>query len=244
MVLLLLLVGVFLGWLLTWIVFSDRQPDETPPRIAPHSPTCPLCDEYLRAGKGSRMMCRACGWRPTATVDQAQASALRALGMRAQRMMQQRLLSPQSHEYLTAALNEEISRLEQPVMPLAWQPPAAAAAVKFANVYPVAGQQQNTVAAAVDAPAAAAPELPPVEVVASQTVAMMEADAAPREAAQPSSTSQEPAPEVPTPPLHKLLLAFMEERNVRWGELVCGLPGSGCGCAASCTWAPRSWWFR
>lgn len=120
----LLLIGIILGSIITWAIARTRQSDEPPPPIEPGPGTCPLCDEYLSCGAaGSAIVCHACGWRPAASIDQARTSALRALSVRALRMLRQGLLTPESYEHVSTVLSKEEDRYAEPVLPFAWHPP-------------------------------------------------------------------------------------------------------------------------
>lgn len=124
-----LLIGIILGSIITWAIARTRQPNEAPPPIEPGPGTCPLCDEYLPGRAATTpMLCRTCGWRPAASIDQARTSALRALSVRALRMLQQGLLTPESYEHVSTVLSKEEDRYAEPVLPFAWHPPAAAVA--------------------------------------------------------------------------------------------------------------------
>ena len=183
---------------------------------------CPRCGEAWAVGSGVRR-CPACGW-PGPTPRHGRSQSQITIGLLLQRLQRYRragLLPDEVGDRVLRGLAEERDRL------LVWQ-------VDEAAMGPAA-------VAGPTAPAAAAPEEagpppvreepreypPPRPVVADR--ARVYRDAREAERLHPPA-AEEPEPRR-RPRLGGLLAAFMEERNIRWGELVGGLLIVGCSLA-------------
>lgn len=206
---------------------AGRNEPSPPGRLQSPTPSCPRCGKW-KPGP----LCPDCGW-PEAIAAGASARVLKSLQEQLNRLVQQNLLSDEVHQRLTASLTSERDRL---AIQAATQAIVAAKPAAPVTIAPTAADEAPILAMAVDEtslaaaqPAAAVDDYavaPPPDVVAraqhyaQQRAAALQALSAPTRPVQPPRES-----------LGNLLASFMEERNVRWGELVGGLLIVGCSIA-------------
>jgi len=210
-----------------WIVFASIVrvlfgPAEADKRTR----ACPRCGWRL---DNEARECLSCGWPappgPTATTF----AALAAAGRELDRLRDAQALDHGTHTRLYAAIETERQRLSsmpppvaQPGMIAAPEAPLMADVVSMPAPVPL-----PPVSAPLGEPAAAAPLLSAAEVTAA--AARRAQEYAQRQQQTPSEAPPTLAP--PRRPFNQLLVAFLEEKNIRWGELVGGLLIVGCSIA-------------
>ena len=250
-------VGVILGivtllghgiWVLLSAIFggkkSQRQTDASGAARTDEKRACPRCETLLSNWETS---CEVCGWPAKGARTSGQA-ALRTVRAHVERLAQQGLVDAGARDKILDAVVVEERRVA-----------AAEAAASMTAVQQHAPAAPAPAKAASAAPPTSPPieELPPIsdlspelieipltEIVAppkpipARTVPPAERArkyAASRQAAA-SEALAEPVAPAPVPPKRReatsrLLAAFMEEKNIRWGELVGGLLIIGCSIA-------------
>lgn len=197
-----------------WVVAARLFSSDTPaPQAAANAPkgaapaqVCPRCGQRLNGRR-----CDVCDWPREGTASRPQPlSALDAIAKQAATFDRLGLLDSQVHQNLSRLIDDERQRLTAP------------AAVPSAAEVPI--EAELVVAEAVDAPEAPlVPPLPPNEREFVSPVPVGER--ARQYEARQKTVAPEPVQE-PTQPQRAWtdwLAAFMEERNMRWGELVGGL---------------------
>jgi hypothetical protein len=163
---------------------------------------CPICTAEFPTPRAS---CEACGWpfRKPAEPDRRRL-ALEALARLAARFRRTGWLDPQSYELVDRALAESQSATE-PAQEAALAPETLLVAplpLETAPLEPRPLQAEPS-----------APEPPPAEFVAPLPLPSPVHEAMP-----------EPDRDVaPHRPFAKILASFLEEKNIRWGELIGGL---------------------
>lgn len=190
---------------------------------------CPSCGVELTSAT-----CTTCGWQP-APGSRTPTAALNSLRSHLTRLANEGVLPGEMHERLLAAVAAEEARLAATApKPTATSPfasssePAVAAEVNpdLAPVAPPAPPAKPPVAPQITPPPpvstpAAAPSEPAYVIVAEAI------DDAPTQQENSQRTAMTAVGEAEIPAqktgLGNLLSAFMEEKNVRWGELVGGL---------------------
>lgn len=198
------------------------------------SPTCPRCGKW-KPGP----LCSDCGW-PEMVAPGASQRVLKTLQEQLNRLAHNQLLPKAIHERITAAIRAERDQLAAQTAAVA-AATAGLAATPTATTSAVA-DEVPILALAVDQATDAA--LPPTARAATATTGggyavSPQPDAVARaqhyaEQRAAAVAAAQAAPVSPTPPrenLGNLLASFMEERNVRWGELVGGLLIVGCSIA-------------
>ncbi|MEX1223742.1 MAG: hypothetical protein WEA31_04260, partial [Pirellulales bacterium] len=234
LLLFLIVIGVFLGvvtlighgiWVaLAW--FFKQFKSNSRPASSQTLHACPRCWSALL---DERQYCRVCNW-PFATSSTPPRSALLA-HLRRQLARQEALGTIDSQTYceLTKSI-EAVLIVEEPSV-------ASAEAPRIDDLEEVEIVEAEMVSAAVSE---GTPEASAVEEVAEQASEEPSLDVgerARRYAAARQAEAEQPA-ELPQPaqPVHRealsrVMSAFMEEKNIRWGELVGGLLIVGCSIA-------------
>ena len=183
---------------------------------------CPQCKMPM---SWDARRCTACGWlrEPQGTAPLA---ALDTTAQQLEQLLHAGLLDAATHERVLAAIDAQRQRLAaaaatstKAVTPLASTvPPAHPASAAVVDVV-VAELIVEPAGALGQAVAASAPaDVDPSRRV-RETLARQHQEAAAR-AAKPREPK---APKPPRRPFSQLLAAFLEEKNIRWGELVGGL---------------------
>lgn len=185
-------------------------------------PSGQRCDDCGGALEANSSVCGACGKARKVTEDAA-LNDLDATERQLRRWQERGVLDELKSEWLTHIVAEERQRLTQ----------SAPAPAKPAQPEPIV------------VPSMPEPTRPPPgEAQAEAPLAMTTSEAAPTEPnvdespatpPQPAGATAVPAPrpQPPAPPksLAEMLAAFMEERNIRWGELLGGMLIIGCSLA-------------
>jgi hypothetical protein len=211
-------------WLgIAWFFREVLGWGEPRPSARPTYRACPSCGTAILPTDAS---CRSCGWpfpspqRAAAAAGNRSAAALDALAQQIARVRELGLIDAQTHERLTAAVRAERERAE---------------AIPFAEVVEAGGPQPappplppRPAPAPPLSPAPPSP-LEPVPAAAEPTAKPASpAERARAYAARQAERAVEPQPvaEPAKPrgrPWSEVFAAFMEERHLRWGELVGGL---------------------
>ncbi len=185
--------------------------------------TCPQC---LAAWPNTSWACPACGWPDEPARDAKLRRAINEFTRRIDWLKQQGEVDDALHARLLSVVEQERSHLATSTAPGHTRPVEVprppAVAPKSEEILP----PQHVVAAAAEPSAPAPPDSVPPPVTRHKAPAeRVEQYAARREAAAAAAAKTEPAAPAPSrkQPLAKLLSAFMEEKNIRWGELVGGL---------------------
>ena len=224
-------------WVMLAKVFGP--PASTPlPRRPTRGHGCPGCAELIPTGQ---LICTYCGWAPGVRPEQKALAALTDLRRTVEKLNQRSLLNDESYARLVATLNEECARYqpaastppvtahggrdivpEEPASTLDTAGHAAEWAIPVKAEIPDGAINSLSSTLAGSAPGASVEPLPtkasttslPAERVRrfvqrrEMPIAADSVAAAPRKAARPWS---------------EILVAFMEQRHIRWGELVGGL---------------------
>ncbi|WP_165227335.1 hypothetical protein [Aquisphaera insulae] len=184
---------------------------------------CPRCGEtVVRGPRGER--CILCdwskgGWPPSARPDVGR--VLDRLCLRVRRYQDAGLISVRLRDRLI-----ELIRAETPPQALAPSRPEVAE--------PKPGPEPAEIVFWEAAPEPARPSVESTSTVREGIAARARdfaAAMARREVERPAEVSPTRPPKPPAQPLSKLLSAFLEEKNIRWGELVGGLLIVGCSLA-------------
>ncbi|MEX2112460.1 MAG: hypothetical protein WD845_04705, partial [Pirellulales bacterium] len=147
-------------------------------------------------------------------------SALDALGQQLARLADLKSVDAQTYAAIQAAIKAQEERLADVAAKK-----ATAAAAPLPTVTPIATVPKEALAEPAAPAVLAAPE------PATSPAERVRAYAASRIAAVESEPVPPPAPPKPREALSRLFAAFMEEKNIRWGELVGGLLIVGCSVA-------------
>ena len=217
------LVGHGLWLILARIFAIGADSERTRPGGPPKLQICPRCGLELEAGR-----CRACDWpRPLEIATKRPIAALDALDAQVERLALLGLLEPAAFRELSqwiATQRQGVSHAQRSATPAHRDLPPTDEPLAADLVDEGPTRPERFVADPV-----AATRTPtshdhrefvsdvPVEARAAQFVARQGESAAANVFEPPSS------PQSPGPSLTDWLGAFMEERNVRWGELVGGL---------------------
>lgn len=200
------------------------QRPEPPPEAAR---SCPQCDSSLQAGATG---CAVCGWPLKLAEEVRQAKVLRAVQQELDRFGRAGLIEQASLARITDAVGEEQRRL-QPATEL-----VNAELVTFAAA-PISNGQSPFAEATAAAPSVA-DQLPcagldrpasQAEDFAMAPAVLTPADRVQQYMARQTALTQMPPEEVAAAPKRQarpwseIFKAFLEEKNIRWGELVGGL---------------------
>lgn len=230
------------------LLFGRGGSEQTPLSIR-----CPRCGRSLAR---SDRWCAACEWGPASTGDASTAlSDLQATARQLERFKRSGAVTDTAYRSVLRAIEAEERRLSiarkpvdsaavgepvllppapdvVPVPVTSPVPPVLSGGTVIPTAAAVAPELAPT--AATDAPSTAVPldsagvaEPPLVQPVFARTA---EGPATSRRAASIGQPIQAIS-EVPRKPLSEILVAFMEQRNIRWGELVGGLLIIGCSIA-------------
>ena len=215
--------GHFL-WLGVAALFRALSGESSP---QPKQPLrCPCCDVPL---VDDVRVCLACGWPESVKGDQAAKAALDNLLEQVRRLEQLGVVNSAAAGRLLTSITEERRQVTQPT---AVAPPVPLDSVAVAPLPPK------------PAPSIPLPAVPTGEVTSTEIVTPAvaetsagEIDAQMRERAREYALRQDearkvdepkppriaPPPTLPRKPLSELLVSFLEEKNIRWGELIGGL---------------------
>jgi hypothetical protein len=202
-------------------LFKTKEMTERP-SPAGSDTYCPTCRSPLGA---DRRLCKACGWPLSSPAQAPRSVGLEAVQRELARLVRVNLLDAATSERLVEAVRLEQAKLgaastaPRPDAPRERSPqPATAESAKTDEP-----EELVLKPARVFEPAAAAPLPPsmPAE-VAAEVGYRVQAYAERRSAAEAESDEAGP-PAAPARPWSQLLTHFMEEKNIRWGELVGGL---------------------
>ncbi|MEX2560691.1 MAG: hypothetical protein WD403_12290, partial [Pirellulales bacterium] len=208
-------------WVLLAYLFAagarERRPQFRPVR------RCPACDVPLLPGFAA---CGECGWPRAASQESRNLAVLRELTRQVEDFGQRSLLDPLTRANLLAAIHQQQERsAPKPA-------PAPAAAPEPATPRPAASKEAVEAELVAETTAeAAGPEYALAgEAAQTQAPRLDPRERAERYAARRTAAAQsvtEPAattpPRPPARPWSEILAAFMEQRHIRWGELIGGL---------------------
>lgn len=223
----------------TWVVvaylFRTRNPEPTRgPKLAGDAApvnrsACPRCQTTLDAVTHH---CDVCGW-PSAVGSHADPqAALRALRQQLGRLTELEALDAESYSGLRAAIVAHERRLAELKGSGAAGPASASADSKIFGKEPLS----EPVAPGTNEPVPVAESLPstppPIPIKPAPPAERVRKFSASRAAAAAAPLSDPAIPKPkPREALSRLFAAFMEEKNIRWGELVGGLLIVGCSVA-------------
>ncbi len=178
---------------------------------------CPLCNQPRQLAD----RCLACGWTGASDEKEARHQALHALSRQVVQLSQRYFLPREASQRLLAAIQQEREHMGHDTAAQAHPGPQAASPI------PLSAGPLSSLAAPIPG-RLAAPSHPPTE--APPPVPLPPAERVRRYAESKRNYRDEtaaatgPSVAIPTAaPLHKLLSAFLEERNIRWGEIIAGL---------------------
>ncbi len=167
--------------------------------------SCPQCGCFLQTGPAG---CAACGWPLKLTPQARQGRLLRAIQRDVERYGRAELIDADCLARINTLLSEEQARL---------LPPAGVISAELVTAEAVSGSSAHTQRAEADG-IRSMPATEPAERV-QQYMARQE-----ELARMPAETSVAAVPARRTPrPWSEIFKAFLEEKNIRWGELVGGL---------------------
>ena len=217
-------------WVLLAHVFGGQSPSSrTPPmRAAPEDANWHACPRCGSPREPEQQVCPICNW-PYASKPAADGmAALRALRRQLEVFGQQGLLDADARAQLNLAINEQEQRL------LLAAPEADAPLAEVVDQ--TATIDSHPVAASTFVPVEGEPELAPaIEAQSSLTTSERAQNYAASRSAAISEALADPVAPVEPPKrreaLSRIFAAFMEEKNIRWGELVGGLLIVGCSIA-------------
>lgn len=219
-------------WLLIAFLLKPTESPETLKTTPREGESCPRCLTVFRSAEPT---CSVCNWPAGLPIGDRRASAVFAVRRQLYLYHQLGLVGIESFQRLVAALDEAAR-------------PTATTATATTDPHP----NETATAEASDIPLA---DVAPADFVTPDVVTAELADAELVDAAiastplsEKTATHAEPktdrplnppssilnppaAPAAPRPALGKLLSAFLEEKNIRWGELVGGLLIVGCSIA-------------
>ncbi len=211
-------------WVLLAMLFGRRRRlPPSPPLVGSHADRrfCPRCSVPLAT---PQRPCPVCGWPQMGDWQPDRAAALDAIEQQLTRFLDIGAVDPKTRAAImavVAAERERVAAAEQA------RREAEESLIKLEPVSPTdmpAAQPPARPAGPSAPPPTPAPT--PPRVPAAPPDERVRAYAAHREAAAVAARA-EPAPVVPPPKrseaVGRLLAAFMEEKNIRWGELVGGL---------------------
>lgn len=216
----------------------------------PNAPRCPGCNADLALREGH---CVECGWPKQVIAGMTLSAERTAIERQIERWRQAGVIDDVTRERLLVALETGQKRPVAPVVqptepvPLASQPVASPANIPPVIAKTTAPLPESHIAyslakaAKVETPPAASPVPPPKQAAADPFRDVDKWETAPPSPPAAAMATRETAPAapvrpaVPPPPPRKpfaeVLVAFMEEKHIRWGELVGGLLIIGCSVA-------------
>jgi len=213
--------------------FSDNVTNEsTPPPIYEKTPAPPrqhsFCDHCGATLAANSQKCFSCGRPQLEITDKNRLSDLDATERQLQRFYEQGVLDDLKFNWLKQVVAQERQQLLHPVAappkpvlePEAEPESGAPIRIESPTPYPVAEPQIVRAEVTVDEP------VRPISLPAPD-------HRPPTTDHHPPPTTHHP-PTVPPPPrksLAEMLAAFMEEKNIRWGELLGGMLIIGCSLA-------------
>ncbi len=213
-------------WVLLASVFGQRRSTSTPGPTsgADGRRQCPQCDSPLPP---NQQVCPVCDWPHVSRRPADSVAALQAIRRQLEVFGQHGALDAESRAKLTAAINEQEHRLTEA---------AAAAASRPAAITPAqpAGAPPHSVSMHAPPTGGPTPAAAPTPARSISPGERARNYAASREAARVEALAEPVAPaEQPKrrEALSRIFAAFMEEKNIRWGELVGGLLIVGCSIA-------------
>jgi hypothetical protein len=216
-------------WVLLATIFGgNRASSSTPaPTVGSEHRACPRCHVAMAR---TQQVCGNCNWPHKSTLPTDGAAALQALRRQLEVFTQQGAFDVETCAKLAAAIGEQEQRLAAKAAISA--PELASTTAAPPAQTPVTGAAPHVTASSPSvAKADAAPAVPHApeplrdrarKYAASREVAMTEALAEPVAPVEPPKQREA---------LSRLFAAFMEEKNIRWGELVGGLLIVGCSIA-------------
>ncbi len=209
----------------------------------PDAVFCDHCGAPVQPGAQS---CPRCGWRssPASSERLAEiAAALRSL----QRHRRQGNISQEAFDEIAPALYSERKDIVSRQQPVSERPrptvagPATSTSVGATEPQPVRPTQPPSVVdvnppvVPIAATEATADSRSPMDVLAArpstQTFTKPVANSWNSEDAEQRAPRREPIPRKPRKPFTEVLAAFMEQSNIRWGEIIGGLLIVGCSTA-------------
>ena len=222
---------------------APNKSDAHPHRAAPVE-TCPICTTPLF---GDLKTCQACGWpNVTASEKYRRSIALAALRRSAKRFFGMGWLDQATYAALERSLDaSHAGATAATAAPVPLAPTPTAEPEDVLELVELAPEPTSTTAAAPPGPTAhdlapppstAVPHVEPQEAPRAEPkevpqrvaayMASRRAEEAKSSAAHPTSDAAKkpsPLPLPPSPLPRKLFASFLEEKNIRWGELIGGL---------------------
>lgn len=201
-------------WVAVAWLFTAGQSAATERAGGSPSMHCPACRSALLWPERG---CPSCGWPRPASAGRRLAAGLNSLARELARLKQVGLLDQTSFERLTTAVETERASLAAPLKSLGLATDEPAAAIAGPAVAPITNEAYARVEPIPAVDAAASTSRVPSAVVNRAQRYVHEREADLRE------PEPEPEPDRPTMHWSDLLVHFMEEKNIRWGELIGGL---------------------
>ncbi|HZZ72924.1 MAG TPA: hypothetical protein VFE24_11785 [Pirellulales bacterium] len=221
--------GIWVGIAALFRQFNDK------PRAARFAEFCPRCESRLNGSQ-----CVVCGWPNSLPAANREPAALNATRSQLERFRRMGLIEEATYQRLFAALETQLGAAAAPFAAVEVASGAPETAIPLVAAAPIGGvppaePEPADRDEAADETAAEAMTLPPLAPRAASTVAER---ARAFESSRAAATAQEGEPAAVSAarsagrrPFAEVLLAFMEDRNIRWGELVGGLLIIGCSIA-------------
>ncbi len=222
-------------WLLLAKVFAALSAGSAPPPMHRRRTGRDACPRCLTALAVDSHRCEVCGWPDDEILRSHSPVALGDVRTQIERLARLGVLDAETRDRMVAALAAEMKRLQaatlilqapsvEPPAAAPIIPPAEATAVDDVVLTPITEATAPTVPTEAAAPAAPPAPRPPAERVRSYAASRAAAAAEPPPPAPPPERPRREA-------LSRLMATFMEEKNIRWGELVGGLLIVGCSVA-------------
>ncbi len=221
-------------WVLLAAIFralSDKPADDHAPMPIYEKPSAPLrqpifCDHCGAALRANSKMCFSCGRTQLGLEEKETLNDLDATERQLQRFHQQGVLDESKFNWLNQVVAHERHRfLQAPPVPVPAPPPAPAVEPEAAPAPPV-----TTPPIRIESPAPPPAVEPQIAHAATPDYESPFTVRQPATDHRPPTTDHRP-PSVPRKSFAEMLAAFMEEKNIRWGELLGGMLIIGCSLA-------------
>ena len=216
-------IWVALAWFFREIGGQKPQPDSTPPSISPSAPVSRSCHNCGYGLIVQMKFCGVCGAQRLSPSQQESIRELEITSRQLDRLHQIGALDAVSWRVLKAKIDNERE--------LIIFPNGRPGTARQQSLFAPAGRPQaappKPAAKAVDEKASFAPSAPEGEHASEPAAPALGAWTKDSDEARPAAPILKP----PRKPFAEVLAAFMEERNVRWGEIIGGILIIGCSTA-------------
>jgi hypothetical protein len=214
---------------LLWLFFAAIVRGMFGADSAQHTPPARPCPACGRIGTVIDGRCRACGSVPAISAPVTLTQELEATARHLERLLRRGIVQPDEYERMMDAIRTDLARLKHPRPPLAAPQPAPAAR-PLAEASPEGVVEAVVVAGKPPAARSSAAQRPPAPVAqspfaAADPLAPIRTPGVthPLDRVEPPQPKAPPQPTVPTRTLVEIVQSFMEERNIRWLEVISGL---------------------